>query len=328
MWGLKEINIDSTANLVSLRADWHALYDADCWTFVPSQTVLKKMIKMGIKGTFQTPFIGFTKTKIDYEFVPFRTLALRFIPRDQPDHENFDTYWIHNNFADFPVLKHHSHPYFVIANALPKFQLHADTLTPKQLEISISMQKILVFWRTKMQGSSSQSILGKRQQDEGPSDDEYGHGSTKPTSKRKKEGQHSRPTNKSPIETHATGKGKGRQHKQTRDTEKTSRPLLQTPYPSPPRTASRSHTVADYNEKSVLVWIHNVTAAGPMEMVTENILESDSEKPRKPFGGDWHDWCYPWTQPLQASSFSSNDWAMHHHLCKLTDEPGGWAVAL
>jgi hypothetical protein len=68
MWGLKELNIDTTDNLVSrkfrvvsdfrveyptlVRADYHNSYDGGAWTFVPSMEVLDKIQAQGEKGTF------------------------------------------------------------------------------------------------------------------------------------------------------------------------------------------------------------------------------------------------------------------------------------
>ena len=70
MWDLPQFDVDSTANLVhcepilifasestiaysvSVRADWYAAYDDNCWAFVPSIDILRKMEKIGCDASF------------------------------------------------------------------------------------------------------------------------------------------------------------------------------------------------------------------------------------------------------------------------------------
>jgi hypothetical protein len=67
MWAIEEFFIDSTKNLVArespsfsnihilnlfvVHADWHLVYNADAWAFVPVLSILNK-IKKTTKGTF------------------------------------------------------------------------------------------------------------------------------------------------------------------------------------------------------------------------------------------------------------------------------------
>ena len=50
------------------------------------------------------------------------------------DNTNSHIFPYEPDFPDFPMLKHHSHPYFVIANALPKFEEHTQDLIDAQRE--------------------------------------------------------------------------------------------------------------------------------------------------------------------------------------------------
>ena len=99
------------------------------------------------------------------------------------------------------------------------------------------------------------------------------------------------------------------------------------PFPKHPTSSQTLHDDAPsyYDWKPrVSAWVDSVIAAVPLAVADDDIVTPDGEIAREPYQGDWHDWRCPWTQPRKASMFSSNDWAMHHTMCKLTDEPGCW----
>lgn len=86
---------------------------------------------------------------VHYQFVAFPTLSLKSISRDNMDNSDQLTFDCGQDgqFPDFPVLKHHSHPYFVIANALPKFKKHQLTLTEMQSKIYTILLQIEDIWK-------------------------------------------------------------------------------------------------------------------------------------------------------------------------------------
>jgi hypothetical protein len=229
------------------------------------------------------------------------------------------------------MLKHHSHPYLVIANALPKFKEHQRDLTDAQLQIYATLLRIVEFWKKKLHPASPKLLGRKRRMgdpDEGPSDEEDGGGSRKGKGKEKEKGSQAKPSKKPTAQGPTAGKGQGRQLKH--DMAKTLCRPPQVSYPSPPGTAALSfkddNDVGSCFEKqrSIIAWIAGVAAARPPEPVREDAIAPNGEIGRAPFTGDWHKWCYPWTQPPEPSRYSSNDWAMQMRMCKLTAEPGGW----
>lgn len=49
-------------------------------------------------------------------------------------------------FHRFPCLKHHAHPFFVVDDALPKFQQHRLVRPRQHLDLLIRMEQIQVIW--------------------------------------------------------------------------------------------------------------------------------------------------------------------------------------
>ena len=139
------------------------------------------------------------------------------------------------------MLKHHSHPYFVIANALPKFKEHEQDLTDVQRQIYATLLRIVKLWKKKLHPASPRLLGRKRRMgepDEGPSDEEDGGRSRKGKGKKKEEekgkGSQAKPSKK-PTQAPAAGKGRGRQLKY--DVAKTLCQPPQVSFPSPPDTA-------------------------------------------------------------------------------------------
>jgi hypothetical protein len=97
------------------------------------------------------------------------------------------------------MLKHHSHPYFVIANALPKFKQHQRDLTEAQLQIYATLLRIVKFWKKKLHLAWPKLLDRKRRMgdpDEGPSDEEDGGGPRKGKGKEKEKGSQAKPSKK------------------------------------------------------------------------------------------------------------------------------------
>lgn len=79
MWKIPSLNLDSTKNLVTLRADWHLTYDNNDWAFVPAEDILRKILKYKA-SSFNMPYLGFKLHELqDYVFVPLRILRRHYI---------------------------------------------------------------------------------------------------------------------------------------------------------------------------------------------------------------------------------------------------------
>lgn len=241
--------------------------------------------------------MGYKKsTKVDYHFIAFPSLGLEFIARDNPDNTSntIFTYEHPEGFPDFPILKHHSHPYLVIENALPKFEKHVQHLSDLQLQLYATMLRIVQFWKKKLFSSGSSPLLSHKRHmgnpDNGPSDEEEG-----PSRKTRSRGN---------LKEKARPGGGGSKAKQA-------------------PTARNDHHI-DSRQQNIIAWIAGVAAARPLEPVEENVIAPNGEIEQTPFTGDWHEWCCPWSRPPEHSKYSSNDWAMFWCMCKLTAEPGSW----
>ncbi|KAM6500057.1 hypothetical protein JOM56_003071 [Amanita muscaria] len=81
MWKASALNLDSTQNLITLRADWRLSYGHGDWAFVPTKHVLRKILKY--KATsFDKPYPGFDPDELhDYVFVPLPSLRRHYILR-------------------------------------------------------------------------------------------------------------------------------------------------------------------------------------------------------------------------------------------------------
>ncbi|KAF5372304.1 hypothetical protein D9615_009313 [Tricholomella constricta] len=70
MWNTSALNLDSTKNIVTLRADWRLSYDHGDWAFVPTAQTLQRIMKH--KATsYAEPYPGFDPNELQhYVFVP------------------------------------------------------------------------------------------------------------------------------------------------------------------------------------------------------------------------------------------------------------------
>lgn len=264
-------------------------------------------------------------TKIDYQFVAFPSLGLNFITQDICDNTNNNIFPYaseQEDYPDFPILKHHSHPYLAIANALPKFDKYRQDLTNTQIELYATLLRIVRLWNKRLHPPSHKQHMGNS--DVGPSDHSDEYGSHKGRVRGKKKG--AKPLKKRTKQAPTAGKGQGQQLK-----HKVMKKFCQPPqvlYPKPlggkAPLSFKDDNNADFcfeKQQSIIAWIANVAAAGPPKPVGENAIVPNGEIGQAPFTGNWHTWCYPWIQPPKRSNYCSNDWAMDICMFKLTAEP-------
>jgi hypothetical protein len=236
--------------------------------------------------------------------------------------KNFDIYDAHDNFAGFPAIQSHVHPYFAIVNALPKLEAHFSVLTPEQQNLYFAMCLIANEWGVALHSSGP-----KR-----PRDDEDDADVADPSGgppKRKKPCHGINPDGEGKPELklaqvgHLTStEGKGRQTKLD-----LSCAPPQDSYSSPPQSAKTrtNNGPFHFDDKThILAWIDTVLAAGPLAQVPKDVIKSDGEKACPPFKGNWHDWCSPYGQPADTTLFCSTNWASYIYNCMLTMQPGCW----
>jgi hypothetical protein len=96
------------------------------------------------------------------------------------DMTNVDTALHVKPFSRSPLLGHHSHPYFVISNALPKLQKYDLLLRSEHRDLLTLMNNINAIWMSRLPKAPSSFSLGKRHRpgDE-PSDDDADNGPPK-----------------------------------------------------------------------------------------------------------------------------------------------------
>jgi len=85
----------------------------------------------------------------EYVFVPPATLQQRFIHRQLTrfDGEEQGVATYKRPFLNFPTLKHHAHPFYVLYNALPNFRKHRWELDADQVELYALIVEINASWR-------------------------------------------------------------------------------------------------------------------------------------------------------------------------------------
>jgi hypothetical protein len=208
------------------------------------------------------------------------------------DHEDFATYWARDDSANFSTLSHHSHPYFVIANAFPKFQMHFASLTASQRLLYDSMARIMALWRINLPETPALPSSRKRKKadlDEGSSDGDDEDSSHGHKGKGKKKASRRRipkkPKNEKAADSGTTAKGKGKPH--VANLCSTS----QICHPKPPQSALQhtgEDTISYYDKAKVSGWINGVIAAGSPETVSSDIIEHpETLDPPSPPRYDW-----------------------------------------
>ncbi|KAF8798826.1 hypothetical protein BYT27DRAFT_6878981 [Phlegmacium glaucopus] len=377
MWGISPLNVDSTKNLVTLRADWHLSYDHNDWALVPADNILKKILEH--KATaFDEPYPGFNPDELhDYVFVPLPSLRRHYILRqitvfededgdgdqdqdqDQEDQEEEGEEgegeegdrggWgigsrdeeegegeegedkqnmvdvengnatIHiKPFLEFPLLKHHAHPFFVIYNALPKLRKHQMLLRPEHHALLTLMAKIDVIWMSRLSKGPSSSKPAKRRRpsDEPPDDDDDTH-DDKP--KRKTRRISRRRNSKLPGADQKTYETRSRANINKGKGKTMPAQPPEPPYPTPSPTPEYSTVKASHSKaflfddlSEVVAWAAAVAAAGPPEVIDEAVVWSDEEPLRSPIQ-EWDRWHVPYKQPKQRARFCSSDWPMYFY---------------
>ncbi|KIL59203.1 hypothetical protein M378DRAFT_27122 [Amanita muscaria Koide BX008] len=329
MWKIPSLNLDSTKNLVTLRADWHLSYDNDDWAFVPAEDILRKILKYKA-SSFNMPYLGFKSQELqDYVFVPLRILRRHYIFRqmkefkedDESEYEYDEQYegedeqhiengevTVHKKpFSWFPVLQHHAHPFFVIYNALPKLRKHKYLLRQEDDVLLTLMDKINRIWKSRLEAPSP-SKPGKRRRSSGDDDDEHDDKDAH-DDRRKRQTKDGTTAN--------VGKGKGKAT--ARGPGKTTPAQPQKSQHLPPTSASQTSTVKALRTRDkfffddtseVAAWAAAVAAAGPPEDTDETVVWSDEEPVRSPIQ-TWDRWHIPYEQPKQWARFCSYDWVMY-----------------
>ncbi|KAF5372388.1 hypothetical protein D9615_009291 [Tricholomella constricta] len=404
MWDISPLNLDSTKNIVTLRADWRLSYDHGDWAFVPTARTLQRILKHKTTS-YAKPYPGFDRNKLQhYVFVPLPSLRRHYILRQVTEFNEDQDDWsegeehddddddsgghevdvedngdeqgeegeeeggeeregsgdvqghgvdVEDNgdeqgeeeggeeregsgdvrdmvdiedgnatlhitpFSGFPLLEHHSHPYFVIFSALPKLREHMLRLRPEDNELLEYMTKIEAIWISRLLKPLSSSTLGKRNRRDDPpppADDDDSHNDKHMTRAAMK---HPNLGLAGTDRTKTRGKGKGKgKARETKRTETVLALPQESPYRTPSLTSQPSTTKAVdqvflFDDPSaVAAWAAAAAVAGPPEFADEVVISSDEEPARPPIQ-EWSRWHVPYKQPKQRARFCSSDWPMY-----------------
>jgi len=119
-WGIQfgHLNPQTTANVLYLTADMHAMFDRGHWALLPTQALLGRVTTQAFMndGNNYATF-GEPKEIFEYHFLPFNTKTWVF-PRINRDFDGYKTY--EQSFDTFPSLFSHVHPFFVICDVARK----------------------------------------------------------------------------------------------------------------------------------------------------------------------------------------------------------------
>jgi hypothetical protein len=189
-------------------------------------------------------------------------------------------------FSRFPLLKHHAHPFFVIANAIPKLTQNWLSLTPEQTTLFNLMVSIQKKWSRRLAQVRAQPRTSKRRRSEPPDDDD---GRRKRMYKRKY-----KTTTSPPLPT----------QRQTRASAAATNPRTSR-FPAIDKKISLLDDVSE-----VFAWADTVAAAGPPEKADQIVVWSDDEDVRAPIR-DWDEWRVSYKQPTKRARFCSSDWVMY-----------------
>lgn len=236
-------------------------------------------------------------------------------------------------FSEFPPLRHHAHPFFVIQNALPKLRA-AEAMTPEQTNLLALMTLIEGNWLRRLpsrplSNPRKQSRKRPRPVDGFAGDDDGPPGGSKRPVRRATGQANLKLTGTRKPKTRGAhdNVNRGQEGKSRKDGNGETQPAQQSPYPTPFPNA-RLATVDTSDEKTFLfddaseisAWRDAVAAAGPPEKVDETVIWSDKERVRPPIQ-NWERWHVPYKQPTQHARFSSSDWSMYLYAIPLWMPP-------
>ena len=234
---------------------------------------------------------------------------MQVIIRFHDNEQQFDTYAL--DFKNFPLVKNHAHPYFVIVNALPKLQRHATSrMSASVMALYSKMVLIASRWEVKLERSLPPSGWGSaggsvgRKRHKGGKKDQKGGGHTSGKTKAAS----------------TKGKGKNKQQDLERNVSRIQHALCPSSPNSPclpvAKLPSIDHKMASSN------WINGLAISEPP---AEGVIPQNHEVASAPYDGDWHDWCFPWNRPSDRSKFSSNDHALDLRMFRFTKQPEVWS---
>lgn len=324
-WGFRanELNVNTSRNIIRLRCDWHTMFDNSHWAIVPVKSQLAEIYSRYLKAVENQRVVSPTLPDMldkaenyDYYIVFFSPLAEHVYHRAINDDQTEFQQMVVPDTGISPLLKHHSHPYFAIQNAVPKFDKHRKTLTKEQKKIHQQLKNVVEAWNSYFADVAPERSRGLKRG--GPSGD-----GTDP-SERDSMGSSSTNGDDSPSFSHSkrpriakdpvedSGRdGQSSIHAMEGANDPGDTSQLQNLPPTPsislPRDASAKKAHDSYWDY-VVPWLDSVAECDPvMEQVVEwPVGEASRPVPRsKPMV------LYEWSASPDKSKFSSTDWAMY-----------------
>jgi hypothetical protein len=222
------------------------------------------------------------------------------VPRSSPDGNELQLYY--HPYDDFPILTHHSHPYFAIFNTLDKCR-HYQGKMPVNVKIKfLELQALYLSW-TQLQSYPYVTAPRPPSSPTGRGSMDHSQGSSSSTHSSFQSGPSS-PKPRYPLRS------------RDRKPKKDNQPL------TPSLSGKQVPTAYSESHEYVIEWLNGV-ASFPIQDdpgYDHVISWPDDEVPYPP-REKWHDW----SPPLNSSDhtlFSSNDHAWRHWLLALP-----WSVS-
>jgi len=150
-WGMPEDSdsVPSPLYTISLRLDWHAMFEANRWTFVPEKTMLKSIVTALLQSKLKKVNTRWNKIcppspKYSYKLVSFGLGKTPITRQSTPGSLRETTY--HSPYGEFPSLNCSAHPYFVIQKAWDLFNTHIGSINGNRVETYTLLRTIVALW--------------------------------------------------------------------------------------------------------------------------------------------------------------------------------------
>ncbi|PPQ72227.1 hypothetical protein CVT24_002355 [Panaeolus cyanescens] len=113
-WGMKRqglLNLDTNKNILILSPTMRRTFKFGKWTLLPEDSILRQYFDKDMRIHKRQDFPRINDGAYEYTFIPLHSMEDVYIPRQEED----GSVTIHEYpYPNFPVLKSHMHPNFII----------------------------------------------------------------------------------------------------------------------------------------------------------------------------------------------------------------------
>ena len=207
-------------------------------------------------------------------------------------------------FLNFPDLKHHAHPFFVIYNALPKLRQHREVLPQQHLNLLFLMERIQAIWTQKLMKQPKADNNDNDDSDSNDNDNDNDNDNN--TLKRVTRSMAPKLPNTKGRGTHNAKIGRGHNKAKRHGKTATALPASQA------SDVDLDMTFLYDQQSEVTAWAMEVSVAGSAKPTDDTVTWSDDEPVRPPID-KWEEWHVPYRQPREFAEFCSSDWPMYFY---------------